>query len=133
MNQAKLTHLVSRLNVRLEKVRRVWAHPDYQMGRLREIRKTVTELVRFERIEKNYVRAEMSRQYAERLISEAVRYGDCHRPTMELATWWLEDKTLVPKLFKVLAVRYKDWPAGLPYTRMLRAPNLIIPEFSESK
>jgi large subunit ribosomal protein L17 len=93
------------------------------MGRLKMMRHTVTALCRHERIELNYHRADEVRPYAERLISEALRYGDKHKPTMDLANFWLQDKTLIPKLFKVLAVRYQDWPAGMPYTRMLRAPS----------
>jgi len=83
----------------------------------------VTALVRHERIESNYARADEARPYAERLISEAMRYGDTHQPAMKLADFWLEDKNLVPKLFKVLVPRYEDWSGGLPYTRMLRAPS----------
>ena len=121
--------MVSRLNLKIRPKYRKWNHPEYQIGRLREIRKTVTEVIRYERVEKNKPRAEVSREYVERLISEAVRYGDCHKPTMELACWWLTDKTLVPKLFKVLAERYRDWPIGLPYTRLLRAPKPILPQY----
>lgn len=32
-------------------------------------------------------------------------YGDKHKHTMEMADWWLEDKSLVHKLFKVLVPR----------------------------
>jgi large subunit ribosomal protein L17 len=99
------------------------------MGRLRDIRRTVTEVIRYERIEKNHNRAEVTREYVERLISEALRYGDRHKPTMELANWWLTDKTLIPKLFKVLVERYRDWPVGLPFTRLLRAPNAVVPQY----
>jgi large subunit ribosomal protein L17 len=91
------------------------------------MRSTVTALIRHERIELNFRKADEARPYAERLISEAIRYGDTHKPTMELADFWLEDKTLVPKLFKVLAPRYEKWPDGLPYTRMLRAPSSHLP------
>jgi len=129
--QANLVLMVSKLNVRLSPKPKRWDHPDYQIGRLRVVRNTVTELVRYERIEANKFRAEFSREYVERLISEAVRWGDCHKPTMDLANWWLTDKTLVPKLFKVLAERYRDWPVGLPYTRLLRAPKPIIPQYDE--
>lgn len=87
------------------------------------MRKTVTALVKHERLELTYHIADESRGYAERLISEAIRYGDCHRPTMNLATFWLEDAALVPKLFKVLVPRFMEWPSGLPYTRMLRPPS----------
>ena len=35
------------------------------------------------------------------LIAEAIKYGDRHRPTMEMASFWLTEKQLVHKLFKV--------------------------------
>jgi len=95
------------------------------MGRIKTMRKTVTALVKHERIELNFRRADEARGYAERLISEAIRNGDLHRPTMNLAKFWIEDEALVPKLFKVLVPRFKEWPSGLPYTRMLRAPSDI--------
>jgi len=123
MNQSSLTHLVSRLRVKVQPIPRGFSNPEGLMGRLKKMRRTVTALCRHERIELNYNRADEARPYAERLISEALRYGDKHKPTMDLANFWLEDKTLVPKLFKVLAVRYAEWPAGMPYTRMLRAPS----------
>jgi len=54
------------------------------------------------------------------LISDAIRYGDCHRATMELADYWLLEKQLVHKLFKVLVPRFENCPVS--YTRMYRAP-----------
>ena len=127
MNQSSLTHLVSRLRVKILPNPRLFGNPEGPLGRLKKMRHTVTALVRHERIELNLQRADEARPYAERLISEAIRYGDTHKPTMDLADFWLEDKTLVPKLFKVLAPRYKKWPDGLPYTRMLRAPSSHLP------
>ena len=50
----------------------------------------------------------MTRQYTERLISDALLYGDKHKHTMEMATWWLnDDKGAIHKLFKVLVPRYQ--------------------------
>jgi len=122
MNQSSLTHLVSRLAVGVRKDPRKFCNPEGQLGRLKKMRKTVTALVRHERIELLYPRGDEARGYAERLISEAVRYGDQHKPTMEMAKFWIDDPALVPKLFKVFVPRYQNWPHGLPYTRMLRAP-----------
>lgn len=51
---------------------------------------------------------------------EAVQHGDKHAPTMELANWWLTDKSLVHKLFKVLVPRFQDMSTS--YTRLLQAP-----------
>ena len=55
------------------------------------------------------------------LISDAIRYGDRHKHTMEMADYWLDEKQLVHKLFKVLVPRYKD--SKTSFTRMVLAPN----------
>lgn len=54
------------------------------------------------------------------LISEAIRYGDRHVATMELADFWLLEKQLVHKLFKVLVPRFQA--SQISYTRMYKAP-----------
>gem|GEM_PF-6024949 len=54
------------------------------------------------------------------LISDAIRHGDCHKETMEMADYWITEKQLVHKLFKVLVPRYQDCPVS--YTRMIKAP-----------
>lgn len=56
------------------------------------------------------------------LISEAIRHGDCHKPTMETADFWLLEKELVHKLFKVLVPRFET--SNLSYTRLIPAPKL---------
>lgn len=123
--QAGLAQLVSKLRIKIQPVYRKMQNAEGPVGRIKMMRKSVTALVKYERLEMTYFRADESRGYAERLISEAVRHGDCHRPTMNLAKFWLEDEALVPKLFKVLVPRYQEWPSGLPYTRLLRAPSNI--------
>ena len=67
-----------------------------------------------------------SKKYKIFLCQEAVTHGDQHIPTMELANWWLTDKSLVHKLFKVLAPRLKDCTSS--YTRVLTAPMIYVPE-----
>jgi len=123
MNQAQLTHLVSKLPLTVAKKHKKFANVEGLYGRLIMMRQTVTALVRHERIELKYPRADEARGYAERLISDAIRYGDCHKPTMEQAKFWIDDPALVPKLFKVLAPRYQNWSGSVPYTRLLRAPS----------
>ena len=59
------------------------------------------------------------------MISDAIRYGDCHRETMEMADFWLIEKQLVHKLFKVLAPRFVNYSTA--YTRMYTAPS-VYPE-----
>lgn len=122
MNQADVSKLVSRLRIPIKPRHRNLKNIEGPEGRLKKLRKTVTALIKFERIELNYNRADEARGYAERLISEAIRHGDCHKPTMEIADYWLLEKQLVHKLFKVLVPRYKDYTAS--YTRLLPAPTI---------
>lgn len=58
------------------------------------------------------------------LISDAIRYGDCHKATMEMADYWLVEKQLVHKLFKVLVPRYENY--NVSYIRMLSAPRPFL-------
>ncbi|KAF9794584.1 hypothetical protein SFRURICE_018647 [Spodoptera frugiperda] len=122
MNQADVSKLVSKLRVKVLPKHRNLPGPKGPEGRIDKLRKTVTGLIKFERIELNYNRADEARQYAERLISEAIRHGDCHKPTMDTADFWLLEKELVHKLFKVLVPRYET--SNLSYTRMYNAPRL---------
>lgn len=69
----------------------------------------VSSLIRDERVVLNYNKAAEIRPQVERLIVEAIRNGDKHRRTMALANFWLREKNLVHKLFKVLAPRYENY------------------------
>ncbi|XP_054156400.1 39S ribosomal protein L17, mitochondrial-like [Oppia nitens] len=89
-------------------------------ARLKAIAASVTHLVREERIELGYWRGWEIRNYTERLIMDAIRYGDCHRPTMETADFYLLDKSLIHKLFKVLAPRYMNYSES--FTKMFVLP-----------
>jgi len=40
---------------------------------------------------------------------------------MEMADFWLEEKQLIHKLFKVLVPRYENFPTA--YTRLVLGPN----------
>ncbi|KOB72370.1 Uncharacterized protein OBRU01_10632 [Operophtera brumata] len=120
MNQAEVSKLVSKLRVNVRPLPRRLRNEKGSEGRMEKLRKTVTGLIKFERIELNYHRADEARQYAERLISEAIRHGDCHKPTMDIADYWLLEKELVHKLFKVLVPRYET--SNVSFTKMYRAP-----------
>ncbi|OWR42860.1 large ribosomal subunit protein bL17m [Danaus plexippus] len=120
MNQADITKLVSKLRIKVPPTHRRLRNPEGPEGRLNRLRKTVTGLIKYERIELNYNRADEARQYAERLISEAISHGDCHKPTMEIADYWLLEKELVHKLFKVLVPRFEN--SSSAFTRMYKAP-----------
>ncbi|XP_073980467.1 mitochondrial ribosomal protein L17 [Rhodnius prolixus] len=121
MNQADISKLVSKLKINIKPRHRNLKNPEGPEGRLDKLRKTVTGLIKHERIELNYNRADEARGYTERLISEAIRYGDRHKPTMEMANYWLEEKQLIHKLFKVLVPRFENYTVS--YTRMFKAPS----------
>ncbi|XP_058823831.1 large ribosomal subunit protein bL17m-like [Topomyia yanbarensis] len=120
MNQAEVAKLMSQLKIVVRPRHRNLKNQDGPEGRLNKLRKTVTALVKHERIELNYQRADEARGYAERLISDAIRYGDSHKATMEMADYWLVEKQLVHKLFKVLAPRFQEYTVSA--TRMYKAP-----------
>ncbi|XP_041799105.1 39S ribosomal protein L17, mitochondrial [Chelmon rostratus] len=89
-------------------------------SRINMLRNILTGLVRHERIETTLARADEVRFYAEKLIDYAKR-GDTDEKAMKMASFWLTEKDLVPKLFKVLAPRFETPSKG--YTRMARIPN----------
>uniref|UniRef100_A0A2C9JE22 Large ribosomal subunit protein bL17m n=1 Tax=Biomphalaria glabrata TaxID=6526 RepID=A0A2C9JE22_BIOGL len=90
--------------------RKMAVYPNAGQGeRLQRLREIVTGLFRYERLELNYNHADEARQYAERLILLALRNGDKHKETMELADYWLLEKDLVHKLFKVLVPRFQKF------------------------
>ncbi|XP_053142998.1 39S ribosomal protein L17, mitochondrial isoform X1 [Hemicordylus capensis] len=89
-------------------------------SRLDLLRNLVTGLVRHERIEAPRARVDEMRFYAERLIDYAKR-GDMDPKAMRMANFWLTEKDLLHKLFKVLAPRFQAYERN--YTRMLQIPN----------
>lgn len=120
MNQAKVEKLVSRLRYNVGSKPRKLKNVDGSEGRLRKIKKTLTAVIKYERIELNYARADETRGYVERLISEALRHGPEHGETMELANFWINEKQLVHKLFKVLVPRYQNYTTS--FTKLHNAP-----------
>ncbi|XP_068630250.1 large ribosomal subunit protein bL17m [Battus philenor] len=127
MNQAEVAKLVSKLRIKVAPEPRRLRNLKGPEGRLDKLRKTVTALIKYERIELNYNRGDEARQYAERLITEAITHGDCHKPTMEIADYWLLEKELVHKLFKVLVPRYEN--SNVSFTKMYKAPR---PQYSRN-
>uniref|UniRef100_A0A3Q3X4N2 Large ribosomal subunit protein bL17m n=1 Tax=Mola mola TaxID=94237 RepID=A0A3Q3X4N2_MOLML len=97
--------------------RRMGLGPESRINMLRNI---LTGLVRHERIETTLARADEVRFYAEKLIDYAKK-GDTDEKAMKMASFWLTEKDLVPKLFKVLAPRFETQSNG--YTRLARIPN----------
>lgn len=67
MNQAEVTKLVSQLKIAIKPRHRNIKNIDGPEGRLNKLRKTVTALIKHERIELNHNRADEARGYAERV------------------------------------------------------------------
>ncbi|EZA57900.1 hypothetical protein DMN91_003253 [Ooceraea biroi] len=121
MNQANVERLVSKLRYNV-KPRRKLKNIDGPEGRLRKIQKTLTALLKYERIEVNYNRADETRGYVEQLIDRAIRDGPTHKETMEMANYWITEKQLVHKLFKVLVPRYQNYSSA--FTKLHNAPSI---------
>lgn len=67
MNQAEVTKLVSKLRIKVKPEPRKLRNAQGPEGRLNKLRKTVTGLLKYERIELTHNRADEARQYAERV------------------------------------------------------------------
>lgn len=67
MNQAQVSKLMSQLRIAVKPHVKKLRNPEGPEGRLKKLRKTVNALIKHERIELNYPRADEARQYAERV------------------------------------------------------------------
>lgn len=85
--------------------------------RLALFRNQLTDLFRHEKIVTTEAKAKALRPQAEKVVTLAKR-GDLHARRLILAR--LYDKTVVDKLFHVLAPRLADRPGG--YTRIVKLP-----------
>jgi len=79
------------------------------------LRNMVTSLLRHERITTTAPKAREAKRWAERMITLGKR-GDLH--ARRLAATFVNDETVLKKLFDEIAPGYKERPGG--YTRMLR-------------
>ncbi|XP_072280125.1 large ribosomal subunit protein bL17m [Pyxicephalus adspersus] len=89
-------------------------------SRLDMLRNLLTALVRHERIETTWARADELRFYAEKIIEYGKR-GDTNEKAMKIADFWLTEKDLIHKLFKVLVPRFSLNSGS--YTNMYHIPN----------
>ncbi|XP_070171962.1 large ribosomal subunit protein bL17m [Polyergus mexicanus] len=121
MNQPNLEKLVNKLRYNV-KPRRKLRQPQGSEGRLLKLRKTLTALIKYERLELNYPRGDETRGYVDQLIFEAIRHGPMHKETMDMANFWIIEKQLVHKLFKVLVPRYQNYTTS--FTKLHKAPNI---------
>ncbi|CAE1278183.1 RP-L17 [Acanthosepion pharaonis] len=94
-------------------------HGSGPSGRIERLRRVVTALMRYERLESHYYCLDEARGYAERIIHLAVRNGDSDKMTMETANYWLLEKDLVQKLFNVLAPRYSNYTTSFTQMHVL--------------
>lgn len=67
MNQADVAKLVSKLRFAITPKHRRFPNRGGSQGRLNLMKETVTALIKYERIELNYARADEARGYAERV------------------------------------------------------------------
>jgi large subunit ribosomal protein L17 len=67
MNQAEISKLMSRLRIKYNPVKRKLKNPEGPVGRVKKIQKTLTALIKHERIELNFNRADETRGYVERV------------------------------------------------------------------
>lgn len=67
MNQAKIEKLVSKIRYNIRSDPRKLKNIDGSEGRLRKIKKTLTAVIKYERIELNYARADETRGYVEQV------------------------------------------------------------------
>ncbi|XP_064489522.1 large ribosomal subunit protein bL17m-like [Ornithodoros turicata] len=116
------SRLVPQLRYRVSHRHRNLTCSEGPLGRIEKIRRTLTALLKHERIELNYHRADECRGYAERLITEAIRNGDTHVRTMQLADFWINEKQLIHKLFKVLVPRYANYDGSYTAVHILQTP-----------
>ncbi|KAG8562188.1 hypothetical protein GDO81_015613 [Engystomops pustulosus] len=89
-------------------------------SRLDMLRNLVTALVRHERIETTWARADEMRFYANKIIDYG-KCGDTDAKAMKMADFWLTEKDLIHKLFKTLVPRFHSHDGN--YTSMYRIPN----------
>lgn len=67
MNQAEVTKLMSQLKFAIKPRHRTMKNPEGPEGRLHKLRQSVTALIKYERLEMMYNRADETRGYAERV------------------------------------------------------------------
>jgi large subunit ribosomal protein L17 len=67
MNQAEVTKLMSQLKIAIQPRHRRMKNALGPEGRLMKLRKSVTALFKYERLEMNFNRADEARGYAERV------------------------------------------------------------------
>lgn len=75
MNQAEVAKLVSKLRFKIKPTHRRMRTSEGPTGRLDRLRQSVTALIKYERIELYYPRADETRGYAERVSAGSPNYS----------------------------------------------------------
>ncbi|XP_063804409.1 large ribosomal subunit protein bL17m [Pseudophryne corroboree] len=88
-------------------------------SRLDMLRNLLTGLVRHERIETTWARADELRFYANKIIDYG-KCGDTDEKAMKMADFWLTEKDLIHKLFKTLVPRFSSDDGN--YVTMFQIP-----------
>lgn len=70
MNKADVSKFVSKLRFAIAPKKRLLSNPEGPEGRLNKMRKLVTGLIKYERIEVAYFKGDEARGYAERVSSQ---------------------------------------------------------------
>lgn len=105
--------------IRAKKYNMKYSKDNTPGGQLYNLGFAVTHLFRDERIILSYNKATEIRPHVEMLIIEAMRNGDRHKQTMALANFWLREKNLIHKLFKVFVPRYLNHASAFTSLHML--------------
>eukprot|EP01132_Coremiostelium_polycephalum_P008413 gene8413-10331_t len=88
--------------------------------RMLMLRTMVTQLIKHERIKTTLAKAKELTKEADKIITLAKKNT---RKSHSMAFAYLTERTVLPKLFKQLRLRYKDREGG--YTRVLKAGNRL--------
>lgn len=110
MNQAEVSKLVSKLRIKVPVQPRKLRSFKGPEGRIDKLRKTVTGLIKYERIELNHNRGDEARQYAERVsITYMLFYSLIHVITLSVNCFLLSIYSLYPKLSALETVTNQQW------------------------
>ncbi|KAI1725459.1 ribosomal protein l17 domain-containing protein [Ditylenchus destructor] len=95
-------------------------------ARIEVLRRMVNQVIREERCEFKFNRAEECRQYVERLLQIGVYRGLDNEYTMDMMKWWLIEEDNLDKMFNILIPRYKDDKIKEPWTAIYRLPKMRL-------
>uniref|UniRef100_A0ABD2WZN4 Large ribosomal subunit protein bL17m n=1 Tax=Trichogramma kaykai TaxID=54128 RepID=A0ABD2WZN4_9HYME len=121
MNQAKILNLVAKLkhtnNIKPRKLKN-YRGPE---GRIAMLQKSLTALLKYERIELNFNRADETRAYAEIFMSQIAKQGSQNQKSIDMANFWILENQIIYKLFNVLVPRFSN---DVSYTNLYHHPNV---------